>query len=232
MERRMAESAPAPTGMSEAGHSPAAPRAIPWFTAFLVLATLALSILVIVLARHNRQLRAETNALRQLAGDSALFPGEILASLDSFGPATESTHDDVAQDALTLVDGRPGTILLLSSGACGACETVMPRFAALAARHGASGVACYAIQIDARSPTDLTHTNWGTDLGGVQVRGVPGAERSWLRRIPLIPSIVILDHEGALVRGFYGAPDDNQWKEIEREVGRLSGMDPLASPPP
>ena len=212
----MAESAPPPTDGREVAHSPAAPRGITWFTGFLVLATLALSVLVIVLARHNRQLRGEAAALRQLAGDSALFPGELLASLDSFAP--EGTPPDSAQNALALIDGRPGTILLLYSGACGACEVVMPRFAALAARHGASGLACYAIQIDAKSPAELTHTNLGAE-----VRGVPGAERSWLRRIPLVPAIVILDHEGALVRGYYGAPDDNQWTQIERDAGKLSG---------
>lgn len=225
----MAESASTPTDGREVAQSPAAPRGITWFTGFLVLATLALSVLVVVLARNNRQLRAEAVALRQLAGDSALFPGELLASLDSFAPPTAPNttptdgsalpaSNDAAQNALDLVDGRPGTILLLYSGACGACDVVMPRFAALAARHGASGVACYAIQIDAKAPADLTHTNLGVD-----VRGVPGAERSWLRRIPLVPAIVILDHEGALVRGIYGAPDDNQWAQIERDAGMLSG---------
>ena len=94
----------------------------------------------------------------------------------------------------------------------------MPRFAALAARHGSSGLACYGIQIDAKSPAELTHTDLGVD-----VRGVPGAERSWLRRVPLVPAIVILDHEGALVRGYYGAPDENQWAHIERDAATLSG---------
>lgn len=225
----MAESATTPTER-ETGHSHAAPRGFSWFTGFLILATLVLSVLVVVLARHNRQLRGEAAALRQLAGDSALFPGELLASLESFGPAsTEASapSTETTQNALTLVDGRPGTILLLYSGTCGACEVVMPRFAALAARHGASGVACYGIQIDAKSPAELTHTDLGVD-----VRGVPGAERSWLRRIPLVPAIVILDHEGALVRGIYGAPDENQWAQIERDLAALSGADLLALPPP
>lgn len=211
----MADSSAALPKSDETSHPPASPRGITWFTGFLILATLVLSVLVIVLARHNRQLRGETAALRQLAGDSALFPGELLAWLDSFGPSSTGTD---ATDALTLVDGRPGTILLLYSGTCGACEVVMPRFAALAARHRASGLACYGIQIDAKSPADLTHTDLGVD-----VRGVPGAERSWLRRIPLVPAIVILDHEGALVRGYYGAPDENQWAQIERDAATLSG---------
>jgi hypothetical protein len=119
---------------------------------------------------------------------------------------------------MAFADGRPGTILFLYSGACGACEVVMPRFAALAARHSASGLACYAIQIDAKSPADLTHTNLGVD-----VRGVPGAERFWLRRIPLVPAVVSLDHEGTRIRGYYGAPDDNQWDQIERDAATLSG---------
>ncbi len=225
----MMESAATQADTNETSRAAAAPRTIPWFTGFLLLATLVLSVLVIVLARNNRELRAEAAALRQLSGDSALFPGEVLASLESFGPAsTDASAPDPTDapptnappaDALTLVDGRPGTVLLLYSGSCGACDVVMPRFAALAARHTPAGLACYAIQIDAKSPADLTHTDMG-----IEVRGVPGAERSWLRRVPLIPSVIVLDHEGSLVRGYYGAPDDNQWNQIERDAGTLSGV--------
>lgn len=101
----MAAHVSAPTDSGESGDSTASRRGIarstgiPWFTGFLLLATLVLSVLVVVLARNNRELRAEAAALRQLAGDSVLFPGELLASLDSFGPASTDASAPSPTDA-------------------------------------------------------------------------------------------------------------------------------------
>lgn len=193
------------------------------FTAFLLLATLALSLLVLLLMRQNRNLRSETVALRQLTGEAALPKGEMLASLDTFAPASSDTP---APDAMTFIDGRLGTFLYLFSSSCGSCETVMPRVAALSTRHTPSGVECFAIQIDANTPEDLTHTNFG-----LPVRGVHEAPRTWLRRIPLVPALVLIDHNGVLIHAWYGAPDEPQWAQIETELTALSGAAPSAAPP-
>ncbi|MCW5767903.1 MAG: hypothetical protein KIT19_04405 [Phycisphaeraceae bacterium] len=203
------------------------------FTAFLLLATLTLSILVLLLMRQNRNLRSETTALRQLTGEAALPTGEMLASLETFAPPP--THspgviapatDTPTPDAMTFIDGRLGTFLYLFSSSCGSCETIMPRVAALSARHTPSGVECFAIQIDANAPADLAHT----DLG-LPVRGVHEAPRTWLRRVPLVPAMVLINHDGVLVRAWYGAPDELQWAQIESELAAISGAAASIAPP-
>lgn len=199
------------------------------FSALLLLSTLALSILVVMLLRQNRQLRTEVEAIRQSAGRESLPSGEMLAALESFGPPASAPMPSPGlpgapppnappPDALAFADGRPGTVLFLFSGACGACDQALPLFASLAARHGPSGLECIAVQIDASGPDALAHTDMG-----VTVRGIPGAERTWLRRVPLVPAILIIDHDGVLIRAWFGAPDEPQWAEIEHEVAKLSG---------
>lgn len=219
--------------MNDVTTSTAPPRRASFnlFTAFLLLATLALSLLVLLLMRQNRNLRSETAALRQLTGESSLPKGEMLASLDTFAPpqpasagADPSLTD--TPDAMAFLDGRLGTFLYLFSSSCGSCETIMPRVAALSARHTPSGVECFAIQIDANAPADLAHT----DLG-LPVRGVYEAPRTWLRRIPLVPALVLIDHNGVLIQAWYGAPDEPQWTQIETQLAALSGAEPSPTPP-
>lgn len=231
MERRMTDSAPTQAGGTDAVRTAAAPRGIPWFTTFLLLATLALSLLLLLLMRQNRNLRSEATALRQLTGEAALPRGEMLASLETFAPPpthspATTAPDTPTPDAMTFIDGRLGTLLYLFSASCGSCETVMPRVAALSARHTPAGVECFAIQIDANAPDDLDHT----DLG-LAVRGVHDAPRTWLRRVPLVPAMVLIDHDGVLVRAWYGAPDEPQWAQIETELAALSGAAASAAPP-
>lgn len=192
------------------------------FTAFLLLATLTLTVLVLLLMRQNRNLRSETAALRQLTGESSLPKGELLASLDTFAPPSSDTP---TPDAMAFIDGRLGTFLYLFSSSCGSCETIMPRVAALSARHTPSGVECFAIQIDANAPADLAHT----DLG-LPVRGVHEAPRTWLRRIPLVPALVLIDHNGVLIHAWYGAPDEPQWTQIETQLAALSGAEASTQP--
>ncbi|MBX3315480.1 MAG: hypothetical protein KF902_01305 [Phycisphaeraceae bacterium] len=193
----------------------------PLFTAFLLVATLTLSILVLLLMRQNRNLRSETTALRQLTGEAALPRGEMLASLETFASASSDTPD-----AMAFLDGRLGTFLYLFSSSCGSCETIMPRVAALSARHTPSGVECFAIQIDANAPADLAHT----DLG-LPVRGVYEAPRTWLRRVPLVPALVLIDHNGVLIHAWYGAPDEPQWTQIEAQLAAISGAAASTAPP-
>lgn len=199
------------------------------FTAFLLVATLALSLLVLLLMRQNRDLRSEATALRQLTGEAALPRGEMLTSLDTFAPpppATADLHPAGTPDTMAFLDGRLGTFLYLFSSSCGSCETIMPRVAALSARHTPSGVECYAIQIDANTPEDLVNTTLG-----LPVRGVYEAPRTWLRRIPLVPALVLIDHNGVLVHAWYGAPDEPQWTQIQSQLAALSGAEASRSPP-
>jgi hypothetical protein len=195
----------------------ATPRRAPFnlFTGFLLLATLALCARSSSSSlRQNRELRAEAAALRQLAGDSVRSPEGRDCSPHSKLvrtplPRCFRAFPGPTPPSPTRWPSPTAAPARSSSSSLRRLRRVRGRDAARRrarrAPHAPPVVACFAIQIDAKSPADLTHTNLG-----VAVRGVPrSAERSWLRRIPLVPARrPSLDHEGARIRGWYGAPDE------------------------
>lgn len=198
-----------------AGPGPAMRNA--WFMWFLILATAMLCALVFVLSRQNAGLRSEVAALRQSAGEAALPRGETLAELEAFGPASEPVAG-LPAEPMAFGDGRLATVLLIHTSTCGACEAMLPEMARLLARHRPLGVEFFAIQIDATGPDELRHVE-----SGVPMRGVPGGERTWLRRVPLVPATLVVDAEGVLRHAQYGAPDERQWDALRSELDTISG---------
>ena len=110
--------------MDRTPESPGAePASRPWgekvFTAFLVLACLALSVLVVLLARENRKLEAELVAVSREAPAEAWKPGDRLAPLTL-------VDGEGAAETLAFDRGEGRTLLLLLSPGCPACEAILP----------------------------------------------------------------------------------------------------------
>lgn len=186
--------------------------------------------IVLTLRRHNTALRAEIVVLRDSLAAAAIPVGEILPELTTFGPAdapAPEPGEPAPSDALAFEDGRLATVLYIHSAACGACEEFMPEFAALAATHRAKGVEFIAVQTDAAAPADLKRADVPFAL-----RGVPGAERSWMRRIPLIPAVLIVDHRGILRAAWYGAMNDRQRQQLAAAAGSAARGEPISVAPP
>lgn len=208
-----------------AASQPAAPQHAPdttgnlpvkLFVGFLMLACVALCVLVLRLTSQNKILREEVDRLAQNMGNGSLPLGEILPELSSFGPVPEPIKDAPA-DALKFDDGRVATVLFVHSGICSNCEEAMPRLISMAAKFRKGGLEFVGVQSDADASKDLKHVE-----ANFPIRGVPGGERSWLRRVPLVPAILIVDHEGTLRAAWYGAMNPRQEAQFEQELERAS----------
>jgi thiol-disulfide isomerase/thioredoxin len=187
------------------------------FMAFLLLACVALCVLVVRLSGQNRQLRGEIERLNQALGNNGLPIGEILPELSSFGPSPGPIKDAPAS-ALRFDDGRVATVLFVFSGTCGNCDAAVPQLTAMASSHRRAGLEFVGVQSDAMTPGELTHTS-----ANFPIRGVPGAAQSWLRRVPLVPAILIVDHEGVLRAAWYGAMNERQQRQFRDELDVAAG---------
>lgn len=204
-----------PMDSAGAGAEPASagtPWTIKLFIGFLMLACVALSVVMQRLKESNAVLRQEITRLAESLGNGSLPPGEILPELTSFGPSPEPIKD-APPEPMKFDDGRTATVLFVHSAACGSCDAEIPKLMALAAAHRRGGLEFVGVQSDATGPAELKHTEMNFPL-----RGVPGAERSWLRRVPLVPAVLIVDHEGTLRAGWYGVMNARQEAQLAQEL--------------
>ncbi|MBN8645931.1 MAG: hypothetical protein J0L61_11905 [Planctomycetes bacterium] len=186
------------------------------FMAFLVLACAVMCVLLLKLSAQNRELREEVTRLTQALGNNGLPVGEFLPELASFGPAADPIKDAPAS-ALKFEDGRIATVLFVHSGGCGNCDAAIAQLIPLASRFRAGGLEFVGIQTDADAPAQIKHLE-----ANFPIRGVPGAGQSWLRRIPLVPAILIVDHEGRLRAAWYGALTPRQEQQVADEIALAS----------
>lgn len=183
------------------------------FTAFTVVACVALSVLVLLLLRENRRLNAFFSEALEGVGSTGLVAGERPPALDLLArkPADDSNPLDFA-------DGRRATILLLTNGSCESCAFSLPYFNALAESWAAQAVVAAEIQIDAASPETLAHPG-SSVLPAVAVRD---PFKTWLRRVPMVPAALLLDADGALVKAYYGELSPRQQTELQHAIERLA----------
>src|SRR5262245_12773130 len=190
------------------------PRRASWFTPFLMVACAALAVLVILLARQNRALRAQLTEAVQQRGRESIRVAEHLDSLPTFAPPIEQASSAPA-DALEFDDGRLGTVLFVFSSTCPACESMIGAAARFNVAGRDRGVFLIALQTDAREPANLTHTQFG-----FTVRGVPDIRSTWLRRLDSVPAFIIVDHTGVVRGTWWGVLDSAQEAEIAAIIDR------------
>jgi hypothetical protein len=203
------------------GQKEPAPRPTPpglrFFVIFLVLSTTMMGVLLFVFMRQNRALQADLVALTARLGSSALPSGELLVTLSTIAPATEMVSDP-PELPLGWSDGRLGTLLFIHTGSCATCTLTLPEVSRLASLHRPVGLEVIGIQTDAERPEDLRYNDQS-----FPVRGVPQAGTTWLRRVPLVPALLLVDHEGRLIQSWYGQPNDAQWDQIRQALTTLTG---------
>lgn len=186
-----------------------------WFAGFLAVACVALCVLVVLQRRQVDGLADQLRILTDQIGRSALPVGEILRPLDSFGATPETPEQQVA--ALSFGDGRLGTLLFVHDASCGACAEALPRVEALAREYGALGVRALGVQLDARDPTSLVHAG-----SLIEIRGVPMNEGTWLKRVPVLPSLLLVDGGGVVRGAWYGVPLEAQWTQIQEMLAKAA----------
>jgi len=195
------------------------------FTSFTVLACIVLSVQVVRLTRENTRLRllaAEPAASQAAtsAGSSALAVGEFVPDLAALTPLNTlpSTTSTTPSDLSTLLhfrDGRLATIILATSGGCQTCEASLPAFDLLARTHADQGIVVTAIQIDAMKLSELKPAP--PSLPIVMVNDAPS---TWLRRIPLVPAVIVIDSQGAVRQTWFGALSALQQGELDELIAQ------------
>lgn len=191
------------------------------FVALLIAACLVLSLQVVRLSRQVEQLSHKLREAINRPTAGAIAIGESMPSLITLDASgAEVLIDGV--NALALREGRLGTVLIAISGTCPACQESMPIYASLAARHAGTGVVVVAIQVDAKRGGDLKAAPPDLPLAWVA-----GGEQTWLRRIDIVPSVLVLDATGTVRSMFKGELDADQRAQLETMLRAMA--DPAGS---
>lgn len=163
------------------------------FTAFLVVACTGLCVLVLLLARENRRLKGELARVGMAVGAGVgSAPAVTLAVGTEVGPLPLVDAEGAASE-LAFGEG-PATLVLMLSGSCGYCAEALPAWNDLAERAARWGVRAAAVQIDGPPGGNPEYRL----VLRTPIAFVPGAAGTWLRGIPSVPAVVLIDGEGVV----------------------------------
>lgn len=207
--------------MSDSPSKPAAklPVAYVAFTGFCMLACLVLAYQVLTLRRQVADLR------EQLAATPPAMPEAITKAGSGAVVVGESVPDLVAiardgspvllngSNALAFRDGRFATVILATSGDCEACSHSLPVFDVMAKENIATGVMVVGVQINAMKGEELKPSP-----GTLPIVMVNDAANSWLRRIPMVPAVIVIDGNGAVRKTWFGTLSAAQQDELAATV--------------
>lgn len=177
-----------------------------WFLGFLVVATVALSVLVVLLARQNRELKTQL-AAQVAAPEPTPVPSWLWAGQEL--PALPGIDQAGAPATLTFGGDAPASLALVISGSCGHCEAAMKAWGRQIERVSNSKLRIVCIQIDAPSPKyfqKLEH-NW-------PMFGAALDTPVWTRQLPIIPVAILLDARGKITHTWLGEMDPKQEEEF------------------
>jgi thiol-disulfide isomerase/thioredoxin len=192
-----------PTPAEEAGRPP---RRDP-FTMFLVVACIVLAVLVIVLARQNRQLKASFAALA-----ASQVPADALKTGDRVEPFA-ILGEGARKERLEFSPDGPKTLLLVFSTHCPACERTLPIWNEFLTAGPPAGLRAVGVETD--------HPGAAPELGGIvppalgfPVFSVEQPSPPVLGKIPYVPATVLLDGHGRVVKVWFGIPTKEQLGEL------------------
>jgi len=175
--------------MSSTPDTPARP--FPWFTAFLVVATIGLSVLVFVLSNENRRLRGLLDDKYAEALKASLQVGESLGTIELVGASgTQTTHDFAA---------HPATLVLVISTHCPHCDEALPTWVRAVEDARATRVPVVCIESDVIAADQLKPTP-----PTIPAFFVPNARSTWLTRLSMVPAAILVGNDAKVIRTWYG----------------------------
>jgi thiol-disulfide isomerase/thioredoxin len=180
----------------------------PWsesaFTLFLVLACLALAVLVFLLARENRRLKAE------LVAAPRAVPAEAWKAGDRLGPLT-LVNGEGSTEAITFDREEGRTLLLVFSPGCPACEETYP-FWEFVVEAAPPALRVVGLSVGDDPPPSLA----------LPVYTLLDSDRESMQRVPLVPATLLIDREGRVVRAWYGVLETEDEDALLGEVAAPS----------
>lgn len=180
----------------------AAPGSLKFFIGFLVAATLALSVLVTLLAMENRRLKSE------LAQASAPVIPAALSVGRSLGPLTVIDRSG-EEKTLAFAGQDPATLVLVIGGSCSYCDKTIPVWERALERASNPRLRIVCLQTDVPVLEAFEKLSQPWPLFGV-VRG----RGEWIAQLPMIPAAFLLDAQGVITHAWLGELDDRQAEDF------------------
>lgn len=188
------------------------------FTGFLVLACTALCILVVLLSRENRRLKAAPGPASPPAGAAlrppALKPGDYLAPLTFF---------DQTGRAFDAAFARPGrrTLILATGGGCPHCATTIPVWNEILDQVGSAAVEVVGLQVEADSIDRLEPT-----AARFEIHAVRNPRHTWLFALPMVPATILTGPGGEIEHAWFGELTAGQQDELRAALIEASAGGP------
>ena len=175
------------------------------FTVFLVVACVALAALVVLLSVQNRSLKEQLS--RAGAAGPGLGKGDEVASFAVAGA-------DGRADTVIFDGSGPRTLVLVFTSTCPHCERTLPVWREVLAS-SRPGLRVVGLQLDASTEGGASLATPGLPFP-VYAPGTPDPD--FLRRIPGVPTALLLRPDGTVEKAWYGAPGDRERRELEEAV--------------
>lgn len=180
------------------------------FTAFTTVACAVLCLLLLRANAANRALQRSFSEAIEKVGSAGLAVGEEVDSLEVVAVRGGEALP-VPSGVLTFGDGRTGTLLLLMSGGCETCKFSIPYFARLAGLAETRGLVAVGVQVDAAAEGDLKYDG----AAGFPIAVVKDSAHTWLRRVPIVPAVVLIDARGGVTKTYFGELSPKQQDDVE-----------------
>lgn len=179
-----------------------------WFTAVLAVAAVALSVLVVLLALQNRDLKRELADVHGEGDRPQLEIGDAVDPLAVFDDAGGTHTLDWTVTRRTVVVAYTTT--------CPACAETRPRWDALAQRiTGLGSVRMLGLELDRPRPGSGTPTATPAATGRFPVYGIErDANRPFLDLVPFVPATIVIDARGTVVDVRFGILEDDDVDEV------------------
>lgn len=182
------------------------------FVGFLVVATAALSVLVVQLTRQNKMLRKSVDKLQAAVTAGGLVPGDLVDSV-------RLTDADGKPYLLDFGKDKPVTLFLLTSAGCEACAETIPVWEGVLTEVQPKGLRIVNVCAGVMQPSELKNESfpmWTTYMA-------PTGHEGWIRRIPVAPSALLIAPSGGILQRWYGSMSDSQAAQMRTALIDVAG---------
>jgi len=180
------------------------------FTAFLVVACLALAGLVIALTIQNRSLK------EQLAHAPAMGAPPQFKAGDQVSPF-EVVADSGEKSTIGFGQGEAKTVLLVFSAHCPACNETLPIWSRMLATPPAQGVRVIGVQTDRLDENPAAPLQLAASFP-FPVYGYKRPKPDPLSKVPFIPAAIVIDAQGVVVDAWFGIPEKDVEQALEKAL--------------
>lgn len=179
------------------------------FTGFLLVACIILCVLVLLLTRENRAIKARyAELLLSPPGRTDLLQvGDTLAPIALIEQPGLSPHGSSSRYDFAAPHQR--TLVLVLSTSCPHCETTIPVWNQILREVASPAVRIIGLQLDADSPQRLQPAS-----ATFEVRGIADARGTWAASLPLIPATLLVSPTGVVEHAWFGELSPAQQDEL------------------